>query len=207
MIRKFQMFMPALIAAFALSALMASVAGAQFTSDKEHTVFSGSQLEAYKYNPGPGFATISCTTVSFSGTAVSKSETTLTFAPTFSSCKDSLGRILHVTTKGYTYTFTSGAGKGTMHVNGEIVITTTGSGTHCTLTMKAQANNGISYVNLGGTKGFELKTATTNVHTTASGGFFACGSMSTTLTGGTRAGRMLITGKDTGGNAATISVD
>jgi hypothetical protein len=206
--RKIKALGLALVAALALTAVTASAASAQFTSDKEHTILSGSQATSHVFTAGTGFGGISCATASFSGTSVNKSEATQVVNPTYSNCKDSFGRTVDITTNTLTYTFTSGAGKGLVHVTGDIGLTVTTGGTHCTITIKAQnGNNGISYKNLGGTSGVEVTTNTNNVHSSVSGGFFACGTSATTPTSGTYTGTTVMKGVDTSGAAASISVD
>jgi hypothetical protein len=193
--------------AVALTVVMASAAQAQFTSSVHHTISSGSQKEVHKFTAGTGIGAIACTTATFSGTSSATSAAVGSITPTYSGCKDSLGRTIDVTKNTLVGTSTSGAGKGTMHLDGEIVLTVTGS-THCTIAMNgAQAVNGMNYKNLGGTSGVEVTTTTNNVHSSIAGGFFACGTSSTTSSTGTYTGTTIVTGKDTGGSPVAISVD
>jgi hypothetical protein len=201
----------ALVAALALTAVMASAASAQFTSNKEHTILSGSQKTGTNdvFTAGSGFGGITCENATFSGTAQNKSETTQVITPNYSTCKDSFGRTVDLDNNGLTYTFTSGAGKGTVHVSGEMTLTVTSGGSVvCTVVIKAQeGNNGITYTNLGGTSGVEVTSHSNNVKNTTSGGFFNCGISNGEHSSGTYDGVSVITGKDTSGAAAEISVD
>jgi hypothetical protein len=119
----------ALVAALALVAVMASPASAQFTSSSSHTILTGSQEGSHEFTAGEGFGGITCTTASFAGTGAGESETTQVITPTYSNCKDTFGRpvVIDNGTNGgenpLTYTFTSGAGKGQVHVSGEMALT------------------------------------------------------------------------------------
>jgi hypothetical protein len=200
----------ALVAAMALTAVLASAASAQFTSNKEHTILSGSQKEGSNdvFTAGEGFGGITCVNATFSGTAVNKSESTQVINPNYENCKDTFGRTVDVH-NGLTYTFTSGAGKGTVHVTGSTTLTVTSGGSViCTVVINTpQTNTGITYTNLGGTKGVESTSHVKNVISTTSGGFFNCGIGNGKHEAGTYDGTEVITGKDTAGNPAEISVD
>jgi hypothetical protein len=198
----------ALVAALALTAVMASAASAQFTSDKDHTLLHGNQATSHLFTTGEGFGGISCTTATFSGTMVDKSESTMVVKPTYSGCRDTFGRTVDIDNSGFTDTFTSGAGKGTVHVSGNMTWTiTSGSGvTICTLIFSSpQSNNGISYTNEGGK--IKVTTNTTNIKTTTSGGALNCGIGNGEHTGGTYTGNTVMSGTATDGSAASISVD
>jgi hypothetical protein len=209
--RKLKALGLALVAALALTAVMASTASAQFTSNKTHTILSGTQKTGTNdiFTAGSGFGGITCENATFSGTAQNTSETTQVIQPVYSNCKDSFGRTVDVDNSSLTYTFTSGAGKGTVHVSGGMTLTVTSGGSVvCTVVIKSpQTNNGISYTNLGGTSGVETTTHATNVKSTTSGGFFNCGVSNGEHTAGTYDGTAVVTGKDTSGAAATITVD
>jgi hypothetical protein len=205
--RKLKALGLALVAALALTAVMASAASAQFTSNKEHTILSGSQKTGTNdvFTAGEGFGGITCENATFSGTAVNKSESSQEITPSYSNCKDSFGRTVDPTVTA-TFTFTP---SGKVHVMGHIVLhITSGGSTICTVTIGEQSEiNGITYTNLGGTKGVETTTHSTNVKNTTSGGFFNCGISNGEHTAGTYDGTAVVTGKDTSGSAAETSVD
>jgi uncharacterized membrane protein len=209
--RKIKALGLALVAALALTAVMASVASAQFTSDKEHTILSGEQKKGTNdvFTAGSGFGGITCETATFSGTSTGTSAETQVITPNYSNCEDTFERVVDLDNSSLTYTFTSGAGKGTVHVTGSMTLTVTSGGTVvCTVEIKAQnGNNGISYTNLGGTKGVETTTHSTNVKSTTSGGFFNCGVSNGEHTNGTYDGTSVIVGTGTDGKVAAISVD
>lgn len=198
-----------LLATLAGAAVMANAAQAQFTSNKSHTIISGAQEGNHTIIAGPGFGGIVCTTVTFSGTMQSTSEASLVVTPTFSGCKDSFGRTVDIDNSSFTYTFTSGAGKGTMHISGSLRLTiTSGGSVVCVVAVESpQTVNGITYDNLGGTSGVRLTHNTTNLKNTTSGGFFNCGLSDGRHTNGSFAGTTVMTGKDTAGVPAEIEVD
>jgi hypothetical protein len=200
----------ALVATLALSAVMASAASAQFTSNKTHTLISGSQKTGTHdvFTAGSGFGGITCENGTVSGTAQNTSEATMVLVPSYSNCKDTFGRTVHThTTEVRTWTF--GSAKGWFHFSGSKTHTiTSGGATVCTVVIKSpQTNTGVSYTNLGGTSGIEMTTHSTNVKSTTSGGFFNCGVSNGEHTNGTYDSVWVITGKDTSGAAASISVD
>jgi hypothetical protein len=203
----------ALVASLALTAVMASAASAKFTSGTPHTILSGTQTTAHKLTPGSGFGAISCTTATFSGTTTATEEADWTIKPTYSGCKDSLGRTIDIDNESLTYTFTThtnSSGTSDVHVSGGMKMTVTNSSgaVVCTMTTTVpQTDNGITYKNLGGTSGIEITTNETNVQSTIEGGFFNCGTSTTTATAGTYTGSTIVTGKDTEGHAVAINVD
>jgi hypothetical protein len=201
----------ALVAALVLTAVMASVAQAQFTSNKEHTILSGSQKFGTNdvFTVGSGFGGITCSNATFSGTAIGKSESTQAITPSYSTCKDSFGRTVDIDNKELTYILTSGAFKGEVGGSGEITLTVTSGGSViCTVVLNSGSpGNGVTYTNLGGTSGVQIKSETTNIVSTTSGGFFNCGVSNGEHTEGTYTGTGILTGKDTSSAAAEISVD
>jgi uncharacterized membrane protein len=218
----------ALVAALALTATMASTASAQFTSNKEHTILSGSQKTGTNdvFTVGSGFGGITCENTTFTGTSTGKhwevktektthtgyEASTQVITPESESCKDSLGRTVDGSmseSEKLTLTFTSGAGKGTAHVSGSVTASVTSGGSVvCTVVIKTpQTNNGVTYTNLGGTKGVEVTIHANNVVSTTSGGFFNCGISNGEHTSGTYDGVAVVTGQDTSFAAAEISVD
>jgi hypothetical protein len=230
----------AFAAALALTAVMASVASAQFTSTKEHTILSGSQKVNTNdvFSAGEGFGGITCQEATFSGTSTGElNEKTKTYetatqviTPTYKNCKDSFGRTVDIDNgeaedkNTLTYTFTSGLGKGTVHVSGSMTLTVTSGGSViCTVKIKSpQTNNGISYTNIVGhnvvknekeevieTREDDVETTThaTNVISTTEGGFFNCGISNGEHTKGTYDGTSVISGVGTDGAAAKITVD
>jgi hypothetical protein len=210
MIRKLKAMGLALVAAMALTAMLASAASAQFTSNKEHTILSGSQKAGTDdvFSAGEGFGGITCENAIFSGTSVAKSEATQVITPRYENCKDSFGRAVD-THSTETSTWTFGIGWGLLHFSGSKTVTiTSGGSVICTVVYKSpQTNNGLTYTNLGGTKGIEITRHSTNVISTTSGGFFNCGVSNGEHKEGTYDSTSVITGKDTSGAAAEISVD
>jgi hypothetical protein len=203
---------PALSLATALVFMaLPAVAQAQFTSNKEHSILSGSQKTGTNdvFTAGSGFGGITCENATFSGTAIGKSESTQAITPSYSTCKDSFGRTVDIDNKELTYSFTSGGFKGEVAGSGEITLTVTSGGSViCTVVLNSgPPGNGITYTNLGGTKGVEVTAHATNIVSTTSGGFFNCGISNGEHKAGTYDGVAVVTGKDTSSAAAEISVD
>jgi hypothetical protein len=205
--RRLKTFVPALLAAVALSALTGPAAHAQFTSSQGHTFLTGKLPNSHSFAAG-GFHLITCEIVGFTGTTGSTSETTLTLTPSYSGCKDQAGRTVDVDTNNLAYTFTSGANKGTVHISGQLTFTATNGGSVvCTTVIKAQTNWGLEYHNLGGTSGYQITFLTSDLVTTTSGGTFNCGVANGDHSTGVYSGEITMTGAGTDGSAATISVD
>jgi hypothetical protein len=214
--RKIKALGLALVAALALTAVMASTASAQFTSATAHTILSGAQEGNHVFTAGEGFGSIKCTTASFSGTTTSTNETDQTITPTYTGCTDSFGRTVHVhTTVKYTFTKTGtveGTPIGVVHLvsPGSITITvTSGGSTVCTVHITVpQTQTGITYHTLesGGVKFVRVTTKATGVKSTTTGNFFNCGISEGAHSEGTYTGTTNMTGKDTAGNPVSISV-
>ncbi len=212
--RKIKALGLALVAALALTAVMASTASAQFTSTSTHTILSGTQEGSHVFTAGEGFGGITCTTATFSGTSASLNATSQVVTPTYSSCKDSFGRTVHIDNSGLTYTFTvtghdgSGTPIGSVHVSGGMTLTVTNSSSVviCTVTIKTtQTDTGITYHNNG--TGVRTTTNALNVISTTKGSFLNCGVSEGEHKEGTYKGTTNLTGVDTAGKAVTISVD
>ena len=201
--RKIKALGLALVAALALTAVMASTASANFTSTVAHTTLSGSATESsMRLTAGAGVGAINCTTT-FHGTVAGASVPTWTVKPTYGpTCTDSLGRTVHVTTNTLEYHFLSTASKGSLTVTGDIEYTVTSGSGHCTITTKGhQTFNGISYTKSG--NDLLITFNTNNITVEMHGGFFACGTSATHSATGTLTGSVLMKGN---GGAANISV-
>jgi uncharacterized membrane protein len=145
----------AFAAALALTAAVATAAMAEpgFTSESASTTIHGVQEGSHEFTAGEGFGAITCSTVTYSGTSEGTFFTSMTLQPTYSGCKDSFGRTVHVVTNTLQYTFTvtgtdaSGTPIGTTHLSGHIeTTTTTGGGTDCTeIISKEQTHPNITY--------------------------------------------------------------
>ena len=107
MIRNFKALGLALVAVFAMSAVVASAASAsEFTSAKYPVTISGSQSTTHKFTAGS--TSVTCETATFAGEA-SAASSTVTIHPTYSGCT-AFGFVgATVTTTGCDYLFHSGA--------------------------------------------------------------------------------------------------
>jgi hypothetical protein len=201
----------ALVAALALTAVMASAASAQFTSSVSHTRVHGTQVGSHVFTAGEGFGGITCTTATFEGTGTSTNEASQTITPTYSNCKDSFGRTVDIDNGGLHYVFTT---NGTVHVTGSMVLTVTSGGSViCTVTIKnGQTNTGIGYHNVNGsteptgTQDVLVTTESEDVISTTAGGFFNCGIGNGEHKNGTYEGETTMKGFDTDNNQVGISV-
>jgi hypothetical protein len=211
--RKLKALGLALVAALALTAVMASAASAQFTSTSTHTILSGTQEGNHVFTAGEGFGGVTCTEASFSGTGTATEESEQKITPTYSNCTDSFGRVVDLDNSSLAYTFTSGASKGTVDISGSMTLTITDSKNHesagsviCTVTIGAQTGvNGVTYHDNG--EGVKVTSNSTNVKNTTSGGFFNCGIGNGEHSAGTYKGTTNMTGKNTSGTEVDIDVD
>jgi hypothetical protein len=203
----------ALVAALALIALMASAAQAQFTSSSTHTILSGTQEGSHEFTAGEGFGGISCSTATFSGTSSSTNASSQELVPTYSGCKDSFGRTVHIDNNNFKYNFTvtghdlQGTPIGSVHVTGTMTLTVTSGGSVvCTVhIISPQTANGVVYHSVP--TGLKATSETVQLISITTGGFFSCGISEGEHKEGTYTGVTNITGKDTSGKTATISVD
>lgn len=196
MIRKLKMGGSVLLMALVVQALLAVGAGAEFKSSSSHAILTGTQGTTQQFTPAPGVPAISCNTEW--GTTLSSSVSAdLTVSPVYGFCFDSFGRRTHVSFPFPQQTLTTES----VHKTGHMTYTVTGSGSvNCVITVGSQTNNGISYKNLGGTKGTEVVTNSTNIVSTITGGFLNCGVKNGEYKEGTYTGTTVVTAKDTAGN-------
>jgi hypothetical protein len=173
----------AFVAALALTAVMASAAMATpgFTSSVSSPTLHGEQEGSHEFtaSASSGFGGITCSTVTFSGTGEGTFATSQTITPTWSGCKDSFGRTVDVVTNSTHWIFTAsgtdpqGTPTGILHITGHIQTTITTGGTHCTVTISPPDTEDVIYHDRGDWNLYTL--ASSNVTSTTSGGFFACG--------------------------------
>jgi hypothetical protein len=180
----------------ALALLAPAATADQFTFHNTETgqhqggQLSATQVTNHAISAGGGFGAISCTTATLSGSAAFGTEGSLTLTPSYSGCKDSLGRTVDASAGGCAYIFDLGVtiGKSDTYPSEGLEVecpkeksmvftVTNGSGTAvCTMTVGAQT--GSSFVT------FTLNTANNDITidfnvlelvNTTSGGFLNCG--------------------------------
>jgi len=221
MIRKLKTLVPAFLACIAGSAALAAGAQAvEFHSGSSHTILGGSQLTTHSFTAGPGFGAISCNTYSVNATAAAATVTTQSVTGTYSNCKDSFGRTVHITTGSCSYKFHASAKKeadlysATAAVEcpsgkGIELMITSGGVTACTVLIPPQT--GIGPLELKNETGAPKKikgiAKATNVKNTTSGGFFNCGIANGEHTEGTYTGDVLVEGTSTAGSAVDVWVE
>jgi hypothetical protein len=215
MTRKFRTLGLALVAAFAMSALVASAAQAfegTWHSEAANTTLTAGQTTTHEFTAGEGFGAISCKKAEFSGSTTEATTTYITITPAYSECKDSFGRTVDVHINGMHYRFhltehvPSPITFWWAHVDlvcetpgcGSIVLEVTSGGTAvCTVTIGAQTGVGPVKVLNEGNK-VNIVSEANNVKSTTSGGFFNCGIANGEHTNGTYTGSSLTTGTSEG---------
>lgn len=208
--RKIKALGLALVAALAMSAMVASAAQAgEFHSAASHTILHGEQEGTHVFTVGEGFGNITCTTATFEGAQTSSTASSQTITPKYSGCKDSLGeRTTHVTGGKFTFTPPSTAtGDAQVHIIEPFTldITPENGFSTCHVQIDNQTVNGLVYHNSSGK--VQVTTKSTGITSTVlSGGFFNCGTTNGLKHGGTYTGNTLMAGSNTEGKAVAISV-
>jgi hypothetical protein len=189
-----------LLATMALQGLIAGAAQAEFQSSSSHTLLTGGRT-THQFSAAPGTGLIGCET-EWHATLSAKLTADLTISPAYGFCRDDFGRMVHFASSAQLTVTTDG----TLHRTGHTTYTTTGSGGNaCVVTVGSQSNKGISYKNLGGTKGLEIITNQTGIETTVTGGFLNCGVVNGEYAEGTYTGTTIVTAKDTAGLAVEFN--
>jgi hypothetical protein len=223
----------AAVAALAFSGIAASSAMAvpKFTCVETvgtlhfhvHCTAFGTQVagEADEFTAGSGFGAIRCTNATFSGgTNATGESTTEETHPSYSSCSDSFGRTVDVSTTGCNYLFhvttklQEDEYQGTSDVvceAGKLIElkVTSGGSTVCTVTIGSQTGTGPHKItNMTGSVPTDvtIMKQATNVHSTTSGGFFNCGISNGEHTEGTYTGNTTVIGRNTANEQVDIEV-
>lgn len=220
MISKLKALGLAVAAALVLIAVTASSASAslEFTSASAGTTtLHGNQSSSHVWTASvsEGFGGISCTTATLSGTVTGSTHTAWSLKPTYSGCKDTFGRTVHIITNSLEYIFTvigtsGGTPVGQVHVKGHIETTITTPIDHCKITISTeQTNGGITYHNhTGGTDDILVTTKATGIISTTSGGLFNCGIQDGVHADGEYTGNTIIGGTSSpGGTSVAITAD
>jgi hypothetical protein len=224
MTSKFKAFGLVFVAALALTAVTASSASAfiGFTVNNHGvTTLHGTSVETHVFTPsgGSGFGAITCE-VTWSGTVVGTSVTSITLTPSYVNCHDTFGRTVDIVTNSLHYIFTvTGTNTnpaspdyttpiGNLHKTGHIQTTVTTGGTHCTITISAeQTQNTVTYHNhWDGSDDMLVTIRSSETVSTTSGGFFACGISNGEHTDGEFTADTLL-GGTSGGASISITAD
>ena len=210
MIRNLKFLGMALVAALAMSAVVASLASAdEFKSEAENVALTGSQekhLEGGvekndRFTTDGG--TVECTTADYTGTQAAKSTSSVTLTPVYSGCTFA-GLSADVDMNSCDYRFTIGAATtGEVHLEcttagDEITVTVGPTATpRCIIHVPPQTIGGITYSNTGTTTTREItasiNTATLHYSQTAGTGSGACATADNT-TNGSYIGAAKVTG-------------
>jgi hypothetical protein len=168
----------ALVAVFAMSAVIASAAQAEqsYRSSGTPTELSGTQVATNKFHV-PGAGTVECTGANFTGTVTGTAVSTLEVHPTYSNCVAFGFAGTHITTTGCNYKFdTPVANQAAVHVlctgTNTIKITPTFFGASvCTVEVGSQTPTGVVDLanNAGKTDVLVTSTVTGISHTAGCG--------------------------------------
>ena len=231
MIRNLKVFGLALVAAFAMSALVASAASANaaywFTSDGDWTTLSGSQggtPDTLATHAG----TLSCTTVTYTGSTSATTTNTITLSPAYAGCTlKPLPGAMTFHMNGCVYdieadgqTTTGGVPNGKFDTNTTIVCPTTTTPSHvthditttvvlagvkkCTIHIEEQnLGTGWVFTNSGGGLAATISFSNIKYTQTQGTGEGKCAT-TTTTTNGSYIGSATISGKNTAAAATTI---
>ena len=108
MIRNFKVLGLGLVAAFAMSAVLASAASAEFSSGSTPVTLTTTNVQTQKFQVKEGGTTVECTTLTLdNSTQTTSPSTTVTVEPTYGSCKELFGQKVTVDTNGCDYVFHS----------------------------------------------------------------------------------------------------
>jgi hypothetical protein len=207
MIRNAKILGLAIVAALALTAVMASAASAaNFTAASYPVKISGTQSESHKFTVGGG--TVTCTTATFAGEATAASATQ-TIVPSYSNCT-AFGfvgaTVTGFSSTGCDYTFYAGGNVDLDCASGDVQID---AGT-CTVTLQAANNQNLSkntYTNDKPTAGkVTVDTAVGGIHANVTSGF-GCPVAGGTYSNGTYTGTTVMEGKNSKGVAVAIDVN
>jgi hypothetical protein len=207
MIRNAKVLGLAIVAALALTAVMASAASAtNFTAASYPVKISGTQSESHKFTVGGG--TVTCTTATFSGEATAASET-LTMVPTYSNCT-AFGfvgaKVTGFSSTGCDYTFYSGGNVDLDCASGHVTI----DAGDCTVTLEPGKNQSLHenvYTNNTPTSGkVTVHSNVTGIHATVIDDGF-CVITPGTYTNATYTGTTVVEGKNSKGVAVAIDVN
>ena len=205
----------ALVAACAMSAIVASSAsasGEKFTSDRTHTILSASAITNQVFTTTAG--TIECTAMSVDeATMATGVESAITAKPTYSGCIGiSVPVTFRVTPTSCDYRFTSEIPAGREHAEVHIECTTAGDEIDweakflgvflpcITVPAQTPTGGGVTYAN-SGTDHIKVKATVTGIKYTED---MPCGN-NTNVNDGTYSGEVTVSGKEPGGNRATLS--
>jgi hypothetical protein len=209
MIRKIKALSLALVAVFAMSALSASVASAEFFhSEVEHTTLDGTQVGTDVFTVKAG--TVSCGEAKYTGTTTSKTVKSITVFPTYSECT-AFG---FVSTKidvpaGCGYTFTP-TGPPFIHIVGCNTTPITVTAFNCWVTVKDQSPKGtVAYVTggaAGATHDIEVQVSLEEItYQQHNKNFPFCTGGAGIFNDGKYTGKATVIGTDTAGNQVGIT--
>lgn len=212
MIRNLKALGLALVAAFALSAVVASAASAQFHSEKTETRLTVSSNETQTFSYTKNGVKVTCNKVAVTATVTSQTSTDVTAYPTYSEDCTALGLPADIEFNTgtnhncyYTFTLAEGATSGTSDLRcnnaGEdvtIKVTEEPGKVFCEYTLQPQEGLGpVVFANLGSgtTREVRLEPAVEGIKATKTKGGLLCGPATSET--GTYSGKATVTGEET----------
>lgn len=209
--RNLKAFGLALVAAFALSAVIASAASAEFTSGSDNTTLSATSVGNQVFETGSG-SKVSCPAVSVDGASLGTVASEITAEPTYSGACTVESFEAKIDTNGCHYLFTTTA-TSNVHIlcpEGSAIEVTAkilGSFRQC-LKIHAQTptNALVDYSNgtSGGKMDVTIKSTVTGITYERLG---LCQGSTNEANDATYTGEVTVTGKDAEGNAVDVTVN
>jgi len=202
----------ALVAAFAMSSLMASAAQAlAFHYSAEHTTLSGIGVGGQTFTAGGLFSPVTCEGAKLSGTATGKTATNLVLTPSYENCKDAKGRTVHWHATGnYNYTLPEKLTEESIdHFEGEFTLSITDEmGKEiCHVVINSTSNGRVIIHNTQQNRDLKFTTLETKtIESVTTGGFANCGISDGVHTEGSISGESEITGVDLFGKPVELWV-
>jgi len=204
MIRNFKVLGLALVAAFAMSAVVASAASADFRSESDHTIITGTQGVPNTFTVTAG--TTHCGTATFEGTSTETTSSSITITPTYENCRITNFGVETVNAtvdmNGCHYLLTT-TGQVHLECNTGLGSAVEVTAPLCVITVHPQTVSSVDYANIGSgtTREVRVTATATGITYTQSA---TCPGGNNTYHNGTYNGTVTATGEDTNRNHVGI---
>jgi hypothetical protein len=185
----------------------------------EHALLAATQSTTQEFTAGEGFGPVTCTAAALAGTSATGTDTELTLTPTYSGCKDSFGRTVHISVNGCSYRFHATSGSGATYTGDWDVVCaagkaieykiTSGGAVVCTVSVGSQSGVGPMHfqnTTSGESTDLQIGFEAANLKSTTVGGFFSCGVSEGAHTEGIYTGASTLSAESTGGGPLDVLV-